>query len=343
MHAHGRSIWQGPLGKFATGCGGLFARSDHMAFLDCLFDHGFKVGASSAANTQPIEMLGLRSGENLVLDFLRPGIARLEAERQRHVAGAALAEPDSGNLYDFVHIGKSEFVFDLDAEQYLAIWIERPDVSLLQILIVRDSPDLGCGCRAMGAAAALLQSSWTDALFAIGIADCFYKGFHCAGGGCVAQQDPVDAGGQYLLEHPRVGAYCGFIGSPDRDIHDHGGRSMAGSSGSARGESLHVSRKSRYIVRSGFHVVADVIGPGLGVLLTLLESADRAGMRSGVVNRLALFQQLDGSVDSFRFWRLRYARNVINEQAGTYGYANQCRLACAGDIEMLHDLSPLVR
>src|SRR5579863_4256568 len=74
------SVRQRPLGKFAAGSGGLFAGSDHMAFLDGLFDHRFKIGASSSANSQPIEVLGLRCGENLILDFLRPGIALLEAE-----------------------------------------------------------------------------------------------------------------------------------------------------------------------------------------------------------------------------------------------------------------------
>ena len=59
-----------------------------------------------------------------------------ETERQRHVAGAAFSESDSGNLYDFVDIGKGELVLYLDAEQYLAVGIERPNVSLLYILLV---------------------------------------------------------------------------------------------------------------------------------------------------------------------------------------------------------------
>ena len=81
-------------------------------------------------------MLGFGSGKNLILDFLRPGIALLVAERQRHVAGAAFSESNSGNLYDFLDIGKRKLVFNLDAEQYLAVRIKRPNVGLLQILLV---------------------------------------------------------------------------------------------------------------------------------------------------------------------------------------------------------------
>ena len=54
----------------------------------------------------------------------------------------------------------------------------------------------------MSASATILKTSWSHALFTIGITHRLYKRFHRAGGGCVAQEDPVNAGGQHLLEHP---------------------------------------------------------------------------------------------------------------------------------------------
>jgi hypothetical protein len=56
------------------------------------------------------------------------------------------------------------------------------------------------------------------------------------------------------------------------------------------------------------HVITDVVGIRLCVFLPLVETSLSAAVRAGVVNRLALPEQLDGAVDVLRLWRLRPKR-----------------------------------
>ena len=65
----------------------------------------------------------------------------------------------------------------------------------------------------------------------------------------------------------------------------------------ARHQPLHVFGQAFDVERRVLHVVADVVGIGLGVFLALLETSGGPGMRAGVVDRLPLFQELDRAVD----------------------------------------------
>ena len=76
---------------------------------------------------------------------------------------------------------------------------------------------------------------------------------------------------------------------------------MAALCRTALGEAAHVFRQALDVEGRVLHVVADVIGIGLGIFDALFERARRAGMRARVINGLALLEKLDGPVDVFRF------------------------------------------
>jgi hypothetical protein len=69
-------------------------------------------------------------------------------------------------------------------------------------------------------------------------------------------------------------------------------------------QALHVFRQAFHIEWRMFHVVADVVGERLRVFDALFERSPRARMRPGVVNRLAIRQQLKRSVDVLWLVRL---------------------------------------
>jgi hypothetical protein len=55
-------------------------------------------------------------------------------------------------------------------------------------------------------------------------------------------------------------------------------------------QALHVVREPLDVVGRVLHVIADVIGIGLSVFLSLLKTALSAGMRTGVIDGLSLGQ-----------------------------------------------------
>jgi hypothetical protein len=116
----------------------------------------------------------------------------------------------------------------------------------------------------------------------------------------MTQEDPVDAGRQHLLEHPGVRAHRRFVGAVDRNVDDHRRRPMSTLRRPALHQALHVVGETLHVERRMLHVVADVISVGLRVFDALRVAAFRTVVRTGVVNRLALFQELDGSVDPLR-------------------------------------------
>ena len=124
----------------------------------------------------------------------------------------------------------------------------------------------------------------------------------------MAQQDAVDAGGEHLREHPGIGADRRLVDSGDRHVDDHGRRAMAALGRTALRQPAHVVRQPFDVERGVLHVVADVVGEGLGVFLALFEGAGRAGMRAGVIDRLTLFEKLDRPIDAFRFCLLGRGR-----------------------------------
>src|SRR5205823_10872493 len=62
----------------------------------------------------------------------------------------------------------------------------------------------------------------------------------------------------------------------------------------------------------------------LCVFLPLLETAFRAGVRAGVINRLSLGEQFDRSVDSRCLWSLRLGAGENQRcKEHEYGYAHE--------------------
>ena len=113
----------------------------------------------------------------------------------------------------------------------------------------------------------------------------------------------MNAGGEHLREHPRVGADRRFVDARDRHVDDDGGCSVATLGGAARGKAAHVFRETFDVEGGVLHVIADVVGEGLGVFHALIECAGRAGMGAGVIDGLTLLEQFDRAVDPVRLGR----------------------------------------
>src|SRR6516225_689140 len=114
----------------------------------------------------------------------------------------------------------------------------------------------------------------------------------------------MHSGSEHLLKHPRICMHCRFIDAIDRYIDNDRGGTVAALSRTTGCNPLHVLGKTLDVIRRMFHVVADVIGIRLRVFLSLLEAALRAGMRTGVINRLSLREQFDRSIDPLCLWSL---------------------------------------
>ncbi len=72
--------------------------------------------------------------------------------------GTPLRETDARNFQIFLRVGQRVLVFQLHAQQQLAIGIERPGVGFIEILFLRHTPDLRRRRRAVNAAASLVDS-----------------------------------------------------------------------------------------------------------------------------------------------------------------------------------------
>src|SRR5262249_6021197 len=127
-----------------------------------------------------------------------------------------------------------------------------------------------------------LADSLTDALLMDGETHCFDKSTHCSRGVGMTQENSVNARCKNLRKHPCVCTNRRLIGAVYRHVDDDCRCPVAALRGTARRQPLHVFRETLDVVRSVFHVIADVVRPGLGVLLSLLETAGGSGMRSGV-------------------------------------------------------------
>src|SRR5579864_2273396 len=123
------------------------------------------------------------------------------------------------------------------------------------------------------------------------------------------QQNSVYAGSQYLVKHPGVGTYGRPIDSVDRNVDDHRRRAMSALSRTACDQTAHVFLQAFDVERRVLHVVAYVVGVSLSVDLALLKAPGGPGMRTGIVNGLALLQQLERPVDVFRLIGRCFSQN----------------------------------
>lgn len=63
-------------------------------------------------------------------------------------------------------------------------------------------------------------------------------------------------------------------------------------------EAPHVLGQAGHVESPVLHPHVDVVRPGMGVLLALLIGEDRAGMPTGVVDRLVPLKQFDRPIDA---------------------------------------------
>jgi len=125
------------------------------------------------------------------------------AHRHAHVARAPLRERDPRNPRARLDAREGADVLDLEAEQELASRVERPRIGGREVVVDRESPDLGGAVLAAMAAAPDAQrrphpgrvervarrlDEGADRVWHLG----------------VAEEEAVDAGGEDLLHHPRV-------------------------------------------------------------------------------------------------------------------------------------------
>jgi hypothetical protein len=109
-------------------------------------------------------------------------------------------------------------------------------------------------------AAAPFLDARADGLFVDGEPHRFHQRPHGAGRVRMRQHDAVHAGGQHLMEHPRIGTHRRFIGPVHRHVDDHRRRAMAAPGRTAGHQPSHVVGEALDVVRSVLHVVAQVIG-----------------------------------------------------------------------------------
>ena len=117
----------------------------------------------------------------------------------------------------------------------------------------------------------------------------------------MALMDAVNAAIQQLAQHPGVGAGIGFIQADDAGFHEHGGGAVAGTGRAAIHQTAHEFAQLREIDRAMFHFDIDGVVPGARHLHALGIGIDaRSKARAVVIDRLAVFPQLDRLVDAAR-------------------------------------------
>ena len=85
-----------------------------------------------------------------------------------------------------------------------------------------------------------------------------------------------------------------------RQRDDDGRSAVPALGGAALHQPFHELGQRADVERRVLHVVVDVVGPGLRHLLAGFEIGGHALVPAGVVNRLALAEQIDRLVDALR-------------------------------------------
>ena len=84
---------------------------------------------------------------------------------------------------------------------------------------------------------------------------------------------------EHLCKHPRIRMHGRFVRAIHGHIDNDSRRAVAALGRTTRRESLHVLGKTFDVIRRMFHVIADVVGIGLCVFLSLFETALGSRMR----------------------------------------------------------------
>ena len=216
------------------------------------------------------------------VDSSSPG-SFVERKEKTHVAGSPLGESDARHLHARLGVDQSVAVFDLEAQEDLPLGIQRPGVRDLKITVHFDTPDLAGETLASAASQTLAEAS-SHALPVKGIAGGLHQDLDRPGRSGVAEQDPMDPGGQDLLHHPVVRLHGGLVDPAHRQGADDGRRPVPAGGGTAVRQTLHELPEQSHVVGSMLHLVVDVVGPGPGQLPALFVAA----MGSRVVDGLTL-------------------------------------------------------
>ena len=238
------------------------------------------------------------------------------AEREAEVAWPHLGKTQAGDGADFVGHGDPFRAFQFDTQQQFARRVERPGIAAVHVFLAGDAPDRRGGrLRAASARADTKQrpsAGWADGtlkprlgggqgrvdtLQVVRVPARFDQGADGGRGFSLTQQDAVHASPEYLPELPGAGPDMVFVDAIDRGLDDDGGGAMAGAGRSAGNEAAHVGLETGHVEAAVLHADVHVVGPGGGVLATLVKAEDVTAVWAVIVNRLILSQQLDGAVD----------------------------------------------
>ena len=212
-------------------------------------------------------------------------------------------------------------VFHLETQQNLPLRIQGPGIGQFQVPAPCDPPDLAGVALASAASQPLLERG-PHSLAVKGVPGGLDQDPDRSRSPGVAEQDPMDAGGQDLLHHPVVGLHGGLVDSSHRQRANHGRRPVSAGGGAAVHQPLHESPERSHVVGPMLHLVVDVVGPRPGQLAPLLVTA----VASRVVDGLPSLQQLDGLVDPLR--RLGRSRRGDGPGAGQMGEKGQYQQQC---------------
>ena len=121
---------------------------------------------------------------------------------------------------------------------------------------------------------------------------------HRIGGLGLAQQDAMHAAAEDLAELPGVEPHVRLVGAVHRRLDDDRRRAMAGARRAAIDQAAQILGEAGHVERTVLHADIHVVGPGAGILAALRMGQHVTGMRTVVVDRLALCQQFDRPVDA---------------------------------------------
>ena len=130
------------------------------------------------------------------------------------------------------------------------------------------------------------------------VAAAFNEGAHRLSRLGLAHQHAMHAAAEDLAELPGVEADILPIGAVHRGFHDDRRRAVPRAGRPALDEPAHIFGEARHVEGAMLHADIDVVGPDMRILAPLRIGQHMAAVAAGVIDRLILFEELDGAVDA---------------------------------------------